>query len=184
MLLKTIPLDMNGWSVYCDFSNNAGHTQTEKAKLTVTAKGAAVQNEGSAQPVIPAAATPAPAAASVDVPATATAATPYTGTYTIPKSSQATILVTETNNVYTIEIDWSGKAAELYHWKLTGTINNGVLEYTDATKVLREYDLSGNKKDTVMFTDGTGRVIFANGGLTWTDYKEKTADGLYFERLG
>ena len=59
-----------------------------------------------------------------------------------------------------------------------------MLEYTDATKVLREYDLSGNKKDTVMFTDGTGRVIFANGGLTWTDYKEKTADGLYFERLG
>ena len=38
MLLKTIPLTMNGWSVYCDFSNDTGHVRTNSAKLTVTTK--------------------------------------------------------------------------------------------------------------------------------------------------
>ena len=36
LLLKTIPLTMNGWKVYCDFYNNLGHTKTNSATLTVT----------------------------------------------------------------------------------------------------------------------------------------------------
>ena len=34
--LSKIPAGLNGWSVYCRYSNHAGHTDTDKAKLTVT----------------------------------------------------------------------------------------------------------------------------------------------------
>ncbi|MCR5088052.1 MAG: hypothetical protein K6C08_00895 [Oscillospiraceae bacterium] len=36
MQLKNIPENMNGWTTYCDFSNNAGHVRTDSAKITVT----------------------------------------------------------------------------------------------------------------------------------------------------
>ena len=38
VLLKTIPLTMNGWSAYCDFSNDLGHSKTTSATITVTTK--------------------------------------------------------------------------------------------------------------------------------------------------
>ena len=38
VLLKTIPLTMNGWSAYCDFSNDLGHSKTSSATITVTTK--------------------------------------------------------------------------------------------------------------------------------------------------
>ena len=41
ILLKTIPVGLNGWNIYCDFSNNIGHTRTDSAVLTVLAKAEA-----------------------------------------------------------------------------------------------------------------------------------------------
>ncbi len=40
MELKNIPTAMNGWSVYCDFSNNVGHVKTNWAKITVSGANA------------------------------------------------------------------------------------------------------------------------------------------------
>ena len=51
MELIGIPYALNGWTVYCDFSNNTGHTQTTSAKLTVT-QNAAVQT--TPEPTVPA----------------------------------------------------------------------------------------------------------------------------------
>ena len=39
--LKNMPLDLNGWKVYCQYRNRVGSTNTEKATITVTAKGSA-----------------------------------------------------------------------------------------------------------------------------------------------
>ena len=38
MQLKNIPLSMNGWKVYCRYSNNSGSVDTKSATLTVKAK--------------------------------------------------------------------------------------------------------------------------------------------------
>ncbi len=37
--LKNMPLELNGWKVYCQYRNRVGSTNTEKATITVTAKG-------------------------------------------------------------------------------------------------------------------------------------------------
>lgn len=39
--LKNMPLELNGWKVYCQYRNRVGSTNTEKATITVTAKGSA-----------------------------------------------------------------------------------------------------------------------------------------------
>lgn len=36
LTLQNIPETLNGWKVYCEFSNNSGKVNTEKAKITVT----------------------------------------------------------------------------------------------------------------------------------------------------
>ena len=52
LLLKTIPVTMNGWTVYCDFSNNNGHTKTNAAKLTVQTKNGDAAPISNGQPVV------------------------------------------------------------------------------------------------------------------------------------
>ena len=41
MQLKNIPAELNGWSVYCRYSNNSGTTDTASAKITVETEAAA-----------------------------------------------------------------------------------------------------------------------------------------------
>ena len=38
MELRNIPLELNGWSVYCQYRNTAGSKNTDSAQITVTAK--------------------------------------------------------------------------------------------------------------------------------------------------
>ena len=37
MQLKNIPIELNGWSFYCRYSNNAGSVDTDSATITVRA---------------------------------------------------------------------------------------------------------------------------------------------------
>ena len=52
LLLKTIPLGMNGWSAYCDFSNNKGHTKTSSALITVLTKDGKEAPVSNGEPVV------------------------------------------------------------------------------------------------------------------------------------
>ena len=62
MELIGIPYALNGWSVYCDFSNNTGHTQTTNAKISVNqaVPGTAQQTAPQAAPQTTPQATPEP----------------------------------------------------------------------------------------------------------------------------
>lgn len=57
MTLRNIPLDLNGWTVYCRYTNNSGSTDTKSALITV--KGAPTPTATPA-PAPTAAPTPAP----------------------------------------------------------------------------------------------------------------------------
>ena len=50
MQLKNIPESLNGWSVYCRFSNNAGAVNTGKASITV--QGSAAANKTDGRPIV------------------------------------------------------------------------------------------------------------------------------------
>ena len=52
LLLKTIPVGMNGWTAYCDFSNNNGHSRTNSARLTVQTKEGKEAPISNGEPVV------------------------------------------------------------------------------------------------------------------------------------
>ena len=52
MELVRIPAAINGWTVYCDFSNNVGHSKTSSAKITVNANGAATTGTATVNPTV------------------------------------------------------------------------------------------------------------------------------------
>ena len=60
--LKNMPLDLNGWKVYCQYRNRVGSTNTEKATITVKGAPTPAAAPAAAAPAAPAAQTePAPA---------------------------------------------------------------------------------------------------------------------------
>ena len=58
--LSNIPADLNGWRVYCRYSNKAGYTDTQSALITVTSAPAPTPTPTPAPTVAP---TPAPTVA-------------------------------------------------------------------------------------------------------------------------
>ena len=50
MTLRNIPAALNGWSVYCEYSNNKGSTNTEMATITVLGAPAVQQTTPAQEP--------------------------------------------------------------------------------------------------------------------------------------
>ena len=69
MTLHNIPLDLNGWTVYCRYTNNSGSTDTKSALITVKAAPAPT-------------ATPAPAPTATPAPTAAPEPTPVVNVWT------------------------------------------------------------------------------------------------------
>lgn len=155
MQLKNIPAELNGWKVYCAYTNNFGTTNTDSA--TITIKGAAPA------PVTPTA-----------VPATTT----FAGTYTESTAHRGVIEVTGNSSLYQVKIHWPGSAAESSDWNFAGAVDaSGVLQYTNCTKVTTTMDSDGSGSFLTEYTDGTGKLTFAADGssVTWVDDKENIA---------
>ena len=85
-----------------------------------------------------------------------------------------------------ITIHGGSSAWESTEWTINGKIDTETLtvEYTDAVRKELVYNDSGElDKETVVYEDGKGRVVF-NGEdytITWEDDTEHAADGLVFE---
>ena len=155
MQLKNIPSELNGWKVYCAYTNNFGTTNTDSA--TITIKGAA----------------PAPV-----TPTAAPATTTFAGTYTESHAHRGVIEVTGNSSLYQVKIHWAGSAAESSDWNFAGAVDaSGVLQYTNCTKVTTTMDSDGSGSFLTEYTDGTGKLTFAADGssVTWVDDKENIA---------
>ena len=50
LMLKTIPAELNGWKVYCRYSNHAGYVDTGSATITVTTKDGAAATAATTTP--------------------------------------------------------------------------------------------------------------------------------------
>ena len=168
--LKNITENLNGWSVYCVYTNNFGSTNTGSAKITVTSAGAA--------------ATANTANASTGT-ATITVNSGYTGTYYESVAKRGTIEVTGSSALYYVKITWPGSAADRAEWNFSGTIDaNGVLNYTNASKTVTTYDSEGSGSFYTQYTDGTGKLVFSapNNSVTWQDNKEDAGkDATFFK---
>ncbi len=156
MQLKNIPAELNGWKVYCAYTNNFGTTNTDSA--TITIKGG-----------------PAPAPVT---PTAAPATTTFAGTYTESNAHRGIIEVTGNSTLYQVKIHWAGSAAESSDWNFAGAVDaSGVLQYTNCTKVTTTMSSDGSGSFLTEYTDGTGKLSFSADGssVTWVDDKENIA---------
>ena len=159
--LKNIPLEMNGWRVYCRFSNHVGATNTAMATIYVT---------NNPRP------RPAPAPSVVDK---------YMGTYVDPVARQGTITIGGTPDIYRVSITWPNGYGERSTWFFTGHFDkNGKLNYSDCIRTTTTYDRFGNATDTTVYSGGSGVLEYsaAEGGIYWTDYEEAYCYGDFFEK--
>ena len=87
------------------------------------------------------------------------------------------------NDEAKITIEWGGSATELSRWVITGKLDPETLtvNYTDSVKSEITYNGNGEiEKEDVIYTDGTGSVVFNdNGTFTWKDDRSEYGDILF-----
>ena len=155
--LKNIPIEMNGWKVYCLFTNNIGSTRSGTATLYVKA----AQTPGQTPPNL-----------------TQTAGDPYVGTYVCGRAS---MVVRGGPQLYSVEVNWSSSYAEHSTWNFSGQFGaNGVMNYSGASRIDVVYSDEVHHSDTLVYSDGSGSLVWSNSGIIWLDNKENVADGMSF----
>ena len=81
-----------------------------------------------------------------------------------------------------ITVTWANGAAEKSQWSMSGEFDEETLSvaYSNCTKTdLVFTDDVSDPVETVVYTDGTGRIVFAGEryALSWEDDQEHIADG-------
>ena len=154
MKLKNIPASLNGWSVYCRFSNNVGATNTEKAGITV--KGAPAPTAG-----------PEP----TDTPAIIVIEEfDYTGSFTETAEQKASMMITGNSSKYQVTVRWTVSDEEYIIWTFSGRFSaTGILEYSDAVKTVVNTTTGVSE---IQYTAGTGKLAYVDSGVVgvyWTE---------------
>ncbi len=159
--LNNIPAEMDGWKVYCRFSNDAGSVNTGTASITVTS-GSGTQAAQIIQET-----------------------DPYPGTYVEKGRGLATLNVSGSPDLYRVTITWPDGYGKSSTWSFTGHFDeSGVMAYNSCVKTDTTYDENNHPTDTTVYTNGQGRLEFssANGGIYWTDATEAIGDNTFFAK--
>ena len=154
MQLKNIPESLDGWRVYCRFSNNVGTTNTEKAWITV--KGAPAPTAG-----------PTP----TDTPAIIIIEEfDYSGNFTETEEQKATMMITGNSSKYQVTVRWTVSDEEYIIWTFSGRFSEtGILSYTDAVKTVVNTQTGVSE---IQYTAGTGKLAYVDSGVVgvyWTE---------------
>lgn len=112
MTLENIPTSLNGWKVYCRFTNNFGATNTNTALITVT---------GQAAPVVK--------------------STNFEGRWAEEYAGRCQITFSPCpSGGYNVDISWANSAFERARWMMTARVNNNsVAVYTDGHEWLETF---------------------------------------------
>ena len=141
--LKNIPAEMNGWKVYCSFSNNIGTANTQAAAITIA--GMQTANQGS----------------------TAATTSIYTGTYV---DDRASMEISGAPGNYTVRVHWGSGAMYSADWVFSGNFDeHGILRYSNAKYTNTDYSTN---TVTVLYENGTGQLVYSSNGfpgIYWTD---------------
>ena len=166
--LSNVPAGMNGWRVYCRFTNNHGSVSSGQAIVSVTAA-----------PTPKPTATPAPTKTPTPVTPTPVPPTPtpvpvpdYAGTYYEVNGRRVTMTVTADGSRYNVLISGSNGAFDRTEWTFTGSFDSsGSMYYSDGVKSTIFYDDEGIQHIDTDYSNGSGSLIAEHGDLRWTDYE-------------
>ena len=82
-----------------------------------------------------------------------------------------------------ILIHWASSAFEVTTWEMTGVLDEGrgVLDYAACTKTNITFGEDGSEVSSeVVYDDGSGRMYFLDGAITWEDDKEDAGKDVGF----
>ena len=154
MKLSSIPIGLNGWKVYCRYTNSAGYTNTNSAVITVTERTAPVDF----------------------------GLTGYYYESVAHRGVMEITGNVNLYSVY-VRWPGSAFESSEWTFTGTFD-NSGLLRYSNCTKKTTTYDASGAGSTVVNYTNGSGTLQYSPAGETirWTDNVEGIASGSVFER--
>ena len=107
----------------------------------------------------------------------------FVGLYGAGKGSM--LVEAEGENGAKITVTWANGAAEKSQWVMSGDFDEATLSVAYSNCVKTELVFTDDESDpaeTVVYTDGTGRIVFDGEryALSWEDDQEHIADGTVF----
>ncbi len=156
LALLNISESLDGWSVYCRYSNAVGSADTDRATITVTA-----------------------AAEPATVPSLAF---DYTGTFTEARAQRGTMEISGSPELYEVVVDWYEGSTE-YITTFSDTFSDtGILSYSNGVLTVIFEDGSHELR----YTGGTGSLAYVDSGVVgvyWTDdQSEYDEDNFFFAK--
>ena len=161
MQLKNIPASMNGWKVYCAYSNNIGTSNTKTALLTVT-------NQVNPTPTV----TPGQDQSYSAI---------YNGTYVESIAGKGTITISGGPDVFYVSVHWPSSYDEFSDWSFSGSFDGrGVLNYNNCVRTTTKFADAESSTTVTNYTGGTGYLQMADTGLTWVDNVDNAGNMSFF----
>ena len=163
--LSNAPSDLNGWRVYCRFSNGTGSVDSSSATITVTAAAPApdTTNDGIDH--------------SID----------YSGVYYETATGHGIMNISGSPDHYDISVEWSFNPGENTCWTFSGTFDSsGSLNFSDCAKVTTTYYENGEIQDsTTEYAWASGSLsITGAAGFVWNIPQDSAVSGSVFEQVG
>ena len=145
LTLENIPAELNGWKVYCRFSNNYGSVNTKTALITVDATQIV----------------PSPVVEYVS----------YEGRWAGEVASRCQLTMTyRSSGSINVEIFWSNSAFERYCWTMSASAGpDGSMVYNDAYSRLQTFVDDTNYTVSEESYNGYGYFFIRDGKLHWVD---------------
>ena len=146
LTLDSIPAALNGWKVYCRFSNNYGSVNSGSALITVQGQGG---NSASGTVVQQG----------------------FGGRWVEPSAGRCTVTLNyRAEGSWNVDITWSGSAWQRARWQMTANATRSdALSYTDGHAWTETY----TDNTTYMISDesfnGTGSFTLQGNQLHWLD---------------
>jgi len=155
--LENIPAALNGWKVYCQFSNSYGITNSGSALITVTGSTA----------VTPApTATPTPTAAPAFVQRTG-----FEGRWAVEPGGRGQMEISyRAEGSMNVTVSWGSSAFERACWAMTADVTGyDTLTYTDGHYWVETYTDETHYTVSDESFNGTGRLFLQDGKLHWVN---------------
>ncbi|MBO5556334.1 MAG: hypothetical protein J5927_04040 [Oscillospiraceae bacterium] len=152
LTLEAIPATLNGWKVYCRFSNDSGAVNSASALITIA---------GQPQPQSAAAASPQRSG--------------FEGRWAEETAGRCVAVFTyRSEGSMSVSVTWQSSAAKRALWAMTAnTYKNDILTYSDGHYWVETYTDDTNFTVTEESFGGTGSFFIQDGKLHWVNDQTK-----------
>ena len=156
MTLDNIPAALNGWKVYCRFSNDSGSTNTKAALITIKGQ-------------------PTPTPATTTAPTSTPKQQGFEGRWAEENAQKCVItFVYRGEGSVNVDIIWSTSNNQKDRWTMTANVSKkDIMEYTDGHHWLETYTSETAYTVSGESYNGTGRFFIQDGKLHWVDDQTK-----------